>query len=58
MKRFVLAVFLLSALWSSLPAGSPIRSLFAQVREVPAGEVTTQADPETDPIMISIPPPR
>ena len=58
MQRFALAVLLLSTLWSVLPAGTPIRALFDQGGEDPTGGITTQADPETDPIMISIPPPR
>ena len=58
MQRFALAVLLLAALWSIVPGGSPIRSLFDQVREDPTGGVTTQGDPEVDPIMINTPPPR
>lgn len=51
-------LILISALWNVLPAGNPIRSLFDAVLEDPDGEVLATADPETDPVMINMPPPR
>lgn len=48
---------LIAALWNVLPADNPLRSLFAGFEDVPVGEIPT-ADPETDPVMINMPPPR
>lgn len=50
---------LIAALWNVLPVdGNPLRSLFDAVLEDPDGEVVIAADPETDPIIINMPPPR
>lgn len=51
---------LIAALWNVLPAdNNPLRSLFAGlIGEDPAGQIETQADPEGDPVMINMPPPR
>ena len=50
---------LISALWNVLPADSnPVRSLFDSLFEDPNGEIIATADPETDPVIINLPPPR
>jgi hypothetical protein len=57
--RKIHLVLVLIALWNVNPGNSPFRALFDLAIQDPAsGGITTQADPETDPIMISIPPPR
>jgi len=58
MRKIHLTLILIAALWNVLPAGSPFRSLFDRVLEDPSGTITTQGDPEVDPVMINTPPPR
>ena len=59
MRKIHLTLILIAALWNVLPAGSPLRSLFDRVGEDPSlGDVLPTGDPETDPIMINMPPPR
>ena len=56
--RKIHLVLVLIALWNVIPGNNPFTSLFDLATQDPSGGITTQADPETDPIMISIPPPR
>jgi len=56
--RKIHLVLVLVALWNVIPGNSPFRALFDLATQDPSGDITTQADPDTDPIMISIPPPR
>ncbi|HVG10931.1 MAG TPA: hypothetical protein VNM67_24725 [Thermoanaerobaculia bacterium] len=58
--RKIHLVLVLIALWNAIPGNSPFSALFDLAIQHPTsgGDITTQADPETDPIMISIPPPR
>ena len=58
--RKIHLVLVLIALWNVIPGNNPFTSLFDLATQDPTsgGGITTQADPETDPIMISIPPPR
>ena len=59
MKKIELTLILVAALWTALPADSPFRLLFDLVgHDVPFGDVHPTGDPETDPIMINMPPPR
>ena len=58
MRKIHLVLMLSAALWNVLPAGSPFRSLFDWTAEDPSSGVTTDGDPEVDPIMINTPPPR
>ena len=58
MKNLHLILILIAALWNLIPSGTnPFRPLF-DLEEDPYGDVTTQGDPETDPMMINMPPPR
>jgi len=59
MKKIQLTLILVTALWTALPADSPFRLLLELVgSDVPFGDVVPTGDPDTDPIMINMPPPR
>jgi hypothetical protein len=58
MRKIHLTLILIATLWNVLPAGSPFRSLFELAVQEPTGGITTNADPDVDPIVISLPPPR
>ncbi|HWM90384.1 MAG TPA: hypothetical protein VN493_06420 [Thermoanaerobaculia bacterium] len=59
MKKLHFTLILLSVLWNLIPTDSPFRPLFDRFQgDSGSGGATTQADPETDPIMINMPPPR
>ena len=52
-------LILIVALWSAIPGQAPFRALFdLTAQDTPVGEVIVTSDPEDDPIMITIPPPR
>jgi hypothetical protein len=53
-------VLVLIALWNVIPGNSPFSALFDLATQdlTSGGDISPQTDPETDPIMISIPPPR
>ena len=57
MRKIHLTLILIAALWNTLPADTPFRSLIDLVLEGPGG-IVTNGDPEVDPIMINTPPPR
>jgi hypothetical protein len=58
MRNIHIILILIAALWSILPSGSPFHSAFDQTgKDVPGGIVAT-ADPENDPSVIFMPPPR
>lgn len=56
--RKIQLVLVLVAIWNVIPGNTPFRALYELVVDQPSGEVITTGDPDTDPIMISIPPPR
>ena len=58
MRNIHIILILTVALWSVLPSGSPFRSMFAAIGEDPDGGVIATSDPETDPNVIFMPPPR
>jgi len=59
MKKMHLTLILVTALWTALPADSPFRFLFDLVGDdQDFGDVLPTGDPDTDPIMINMPPPR
>ena len=59
MKNIHLILILIAALWSVLPGSSPFRSLSDLAFGDPgSGGVIATSDPETDPNMNNIPPPR
>lgn len=59
MRNFHIILILIAALWSVLPAGSPFHSLFARSGEdLDSGGVIATSDPDTDPAVIFMPPPR
>jgi hypothetical protein len=51
-------LLIIAALWNALPATTPLRPLFELVLQDPTGDITATADPDVDPIVISLPPPR
>lgn len=52
-------LILIVALWSAIPGQTPFRALFDLIeQDNPDGEVIVTSDPDEDPIMITIPPPR
>lgn len=57
MRKIHLTLIVIAALWNVLPAGSPIRSLFELSLQDPNDVVATE-DPDVDPIVIRLPPPR
>lgn len=58
MRNIHIILILTAALWSVLPSGSPFHSMFDTVLEDPDGGVIINTDPETDPDVVFIPPPR
>lgn len=56
--RKIQLVLVLVTIWNAINGNAPFTALYELALQDPAGEVVAQADPETDPIMISIPPPR
>ena len=58
MRNIHIILILVAALWSVLPAGSPFHRMLDQAGEDPTGGVIATADPDTDPIVIFMPPPR
>lgn len=59
MRKIHLTLILIAALWSALPADSPLRHLFDRVEEdLSSGDLLPAGDPETDPVMINTPPPK
>lgn len=58
MRNIHFILILVAALWSVLPAGSPFHSAFGAIEDDPNGGVIATTDPETDPIVIFMPPPR
>lgn len=58
MRNIHFILILVAALWSVLPAGSPFHSVFDSMEDDPSGGVIATADPDTDPIVIFMPPPR
>ena len=57
MRKIHLVLIVIAALWNVLPSGSPFRSLFDLSLQDPNDVVTTE-DPDVDPIVIRLPPPR
>ena len=59
MRNFHLILILIAALYTALPTGSPFRPLFDLVGGgEDSGDITIQSDPETEPTIINLPPPR
>ncbi len=58
MRKIHFILILVAALWNVLPADSPLRPIFELAGDDETGGITTQADPDTDPIVIFMPPPR
>lgn len=58
MRKIHLVLIVIAALWNVLPAESPFRALFDLALQDPNGDVIATADPDVDPIVISLPPPR
>lgn len=58
MRNIHIILILTAALWSVLPSGSPFHSIFDASVEDPDSGVIATSDPETDPNVIFMPPPR
>lgn len=58
MRNIHIILTLVAALWSVLPADSPFHSMFDLTVEDPNGGVIATSDPDNDPIVIFMPPPR
>lgn len=60
MRTFHLTLILIATLSNLLPGGSPFRPLFDLVggEDSTSGDVIVTSDPERDPILINLPPPR